>query len=144
MKRPIVVLLAGVFAFALVAASAATLGGLTTDGLGANADVVAACTDGGIDVDFTTSFSQTAPSGYYVDAVVLTVKEAGDCLGADVDIALGSVTGGEGGPAAWQELSGVFSASGTATVTIPTTTDVLAQDVVSIDVLVTGPLPVAP
>jgi hypothetical protein len=138
MKRPIVALLAGLFVFAVVSASAVTLGGLTTDGLGADAEVVAACTTGGVTVDFTTSFDNTV--GYVVDAVVLTVNNPSDCIGADIDIALGSVTGGDAAPDTWQELTGTFAdVDGTATATIATSTLVLAEDVVNIDVLVTGP-----
>ena len=70
-KKVIVALLGGVLSAGLVGASAATLGGLTGGGLGADDQIVAACDTDGIAVGYTTAYSATAQT-YQVTAVNFT------------------------------------------------------------------------
>ena len=63
-------ILGAVIAAALVSASAATLGGLTTQTLGAETAVVAGCDTNGIDISYATSYNATTQL-YEVTAVEL-------------------------------------------------------------------------
>jgi hypothetical protein len=70
MKRAIAAVLAGLFTFGGVYGLAASLN-LTTDGLGAAADVVAACQAGAMNATYTSSYSASTP-GYTVATVTVT------------------------------------------------------------------------
>jgi len=67
--------LGAVIAAALVSASAATLGGLTTQTLGAETAVVAGCDTNGIDISYATSYNATTQL-YEVTAVELLNVDA--------------------------------------------------------------------
>jgi len=68
-------ILGAVIAAALVSASAATLGGLTTQTLGAETAVVAGCDTNGIDISYATSYNATTQL-YEVTAVELLNVDA--------------------------------------------------------------------
>jgi hypothetical protein len=77
--------LAGVGVAGLVGAAAASLD-LTTNSLGADAQVVASCDTDGIGVSWETGYNATAQR-FDVDAVVLTGVDA-PCDGLDLEIVL--------------------------------------------------------
>jgi hypothetical protein len=82
--------LGALIAAALVSASAATLGGLNSDTLGANDDVVAACDTNGIDMSYSYAYN-AASQWYDVTAVNFTnVNAACDTLSASISLANGT------------------------------------------------------
>ncbi len=82
LRKKSVAVLAGLAIAGTVGASAASLGGLNSDNLGADTGVVASCDDNGIAVAYTTAWDATAvdPGGvtnvtvgsYVVDGITLT------------------------------------------------------------------------
>jgi hypothetical protein len=70
MKRKTIAVVAGIAVFAAVSASAATLGGIKTDDLGANSNAVAGQLTQGVNVSFTTAYDATL-GGYKVTGVTL-------------------------------------------------------------------------
>ena len=85
-KKVVVALLGGVLSAGLVGASAATLGGLTGGGLGADDQIVAACDTDGIAVGYTTAYSATAQT-YQVTAVNFTLVDPA-CNGKAASLSL--------------------------------------------------------
>ena len=59
MRRKITAVIVAVFVFSLIAASAASLGGISAGGVGADAEVVASCDTNGVDVDFAYAYNAT-------------------------------------------------------------------------------------
>ncbi|MCE9623817.1 MAG: hypothetical protein K8R99_15865 [Actinomycetia bacterium] len=70
-KTPFIAVLAGVSIAGVVGASAATLGGLSSTGLGSDNTVIAACDSDGISIAYTTAYNATAQE-YQVSAVNFT------------------------------------------------------------------------
>ena len=58
-KRSLLAVLLGVVVFGLTVAAAASLGGITTDNLGADEAVVASCDTDGVTVTYTSSYDAT-------------------------------------------------------------------------------------
>ena len=85
-NKVIVALLGGVLSAGLVGASAATLGGLTGGGLGADDQIVASCDSTGIAVGYTTAYSATAQT-YQVTAVNFTLVDPA-CNGKAASLSL--------------------------------------------------------
>jgi hypothetical protein len=83
-RKASLAVLAGVAITGVVGAAAASLGGLTTDSLGADDAIVAACDDDGIDVVFTTSHDGTS---FVVDSVDFS-DVAAACDGLSWDLVL--------------------------------------------------------
>lgn len=71
----VVAILGGVLSMGVVGASAATLGGLTGSGIGADDQIVASCDTDGITVGYTTAYSAAAQV-YQVTAVNFTAVNA--------------------------------------------------------------------
>lgn len=110
MRRKLAALILGVLAFSLVVASAASLGGITTADLGADASVVASCDTDGVVVDYTVSYVPGAPGNFDVATVVVTsINIACNTYAIDVSLGDGTTELGTG--------SGTVAA-GAATVTI--------------------------
>jgi hypothetical protein len=132
-NRPITAVLAGLAAFSLVAATAATLGGLTVGGLGADSDDVAACSDpGGIDVTFTTGTYDAAEDLFPVAEVELSAPDAESCDGQLATIVLLDDEPGEGTALATVEAT--FSGQ-TATASLTTTVDAAAVEGIAVSVV---------
>jgi hypothetical protein len=74
-KRKTIAIVAGLAVFAAVSASAATLGGLKTDDVGANSNAVAGQLTGGVNVSFTTAYDATL-GGYKITGVTLAANGA--------------------------------------------------------------------
>ncbi|MCU1361301.1 MAG: hypothetical protein JWN99_2590 [Ilumatobacteraceae bacterium] len=83
-------ILGALIAAALVSASAATLGGLTSDSLGANDSVVAACDSDGIDIAYTYAYNATS-QWYDVTDVNFSGVDP-NCDGLDASISLADGT----------------------------------------------------
>jgi hypothetical protein len=90
-KQLVLALAAGTTAFAAVVGSAATLGGITSDDLGADTSVVASCDSDGVTVDYTTAYDAT--DGVYEVTGVELGGIAADCQGQDVNVTLGGADG---------------------------------------------------
>lgn len=86
-KRLLFGALAGVTAFAAVNGSAASLGGITSGGLGADDSAVASCDANGVTTSYTTAYNTTTAAGYKVDDI--TVSNIADaCNGKTMKITL--------------------------------------------------------
>ncbi len=83
-KRMIFAVVCGVSAFGIVGASAASLGGITGTGLGADVGVVASCDTDGVAVDFVNGYDPTSGS-YRTTAVNVTAINAA-CNGAAISL----------------------------------------------------------
>ncbi|HEY2644964.1 MAG TPA: hypothetical protein VGI56_14510 [Galbitalea sp.] len=86
-KRKTIAIVAGLAVFAAVSASAATLGGLTTNDLGANSAAVAGQLTGGVTVTFTTAYDATL-GGYKITGVNLAGTTATEKFPVGANIAL--------------------------------------------------------
>ena len=110
------------------AASAASLGGLTSTGVGSNDVVVAACDSDGVSIAYTTSYSATA-SQYQVTAVTLS----GIAVGCANQTAAVTVKGAGGTALASGSLT-VTGVSHAITLSVP----VSAQSLVGASVVISG------
>lgn len=77
MNRIVLAAAAGIVAVGAVSASAASLGGITSESVGVDNAVVASCDSDGIDVDYTVSYFAD-DSTYIIDTVDLS-GIAGPC-----------------------------------------------------------------
>lgn len=85
-KRAVLGLLAAMTAFGAVAASAASLGGITSDSLGADNTAVTACDTDGVTTSYTVSYDSAIP-GY--EAGTVTVDGIADaCNGQNMTVNL--------------------------------------------------------
>ena len=125
-RRGAVVLL-GIGAFGLAAASAASLGGLTSDTLGADNAAVTSCDSDGVTLAYTNAYDATA--GLYKTSSVTISGMAAACNGKSLSITLASASASLG--------SGTAVVSGTSqTVALSTTAD--AKLVTQAAVVITG------
>ncbi len=116
----------GIAAFG--AASAASLGGLTSTSVGSNDTVVAACDTDGVSIAYTTSYSATA-SQYQVTAVTLS-GIAATCANQTAAVTVK----GAGGTAL---ASGSLTVTGTSAA-ITLSAPVSAQSLVGASVIISG------
>lgn len=130
-KKNAVALLAGVAVAAAVTASAASLGGISTEWLGANSNTVASPITGGLNVTWETAYNSA--EGYYVvtDFEVDTITDETLPVGADIKLTL-QLTGN-----AVKEFSGSIGTDGGVdfTGTFPL---VAAHDVEGVSVVLVG------
>jgi hypothetical protein len=121
--------LGALIAAGLVSASAATLGGLNSDTLGANDDVVASCDTDGIGMSY--QYAYNAASQYYeVTAVDFSgVNAACDTLDASVSLANGTTL------LTTEASAGITVTSNAFTITL--TTPVQAELVTSASLIIT-------
>jgi hypothetical protein len=145
-KQLVLALAAGTTAFAAVVGSAATIGGISSDDLGADTSVVASCDADGITVEYDTSY--VASTGVYeVSSITLG--------GIDLDCATQAVAvtlGGTDGDPELGEASGTLPISddldaagnehvltfGTTAAGSPAVVGVDAEDVEQIAVVISG------
>ncbi|GAB2623368.1 hypothetical protein [Pseudactinotalea suaedae] len=131
-KKNVVAVLAGVAVATAVAASAASLGGLTTQWLGANSNVVQSPVTGGLDVDWDTAYD--AALGYYVvSGFTLDTTDAKETLpeGADVQLTLELAEG-------TTEFEGTIDAEGTVDFGAAALPSIAAHDVEGVSVVLVG------
>jgi len=126
-KRTVIAVVAAVAAFGAVSASAATLGGLNSKSLGADANVVASCDTDGVAVAYTTAYDATAKE-YLVSGVNLTsINAACNTFAVSVSVANGTTSLSSG--------TGTVTA-GAATVSLAT--PVSAKNLNQVAVVISG------
>jgi hypothetical protein len=131
-KKNVVALLAGVAVATAVAASAASLGGITTQWLGANSNAVQSPVTGGVDVTWDTSYD--AKLGYYVvSGFTLDTADEAETLPAGADIAL-TLQLAEG----TTEFEGTIETDGTVDFGAAALPEIAAHDVEGVSVVITG------
>lgn len=131
-RRKITAVILAVLVFSLIAASAASLNGINTADLGADATVVAACDSDGVDVDYNWTYTPGAPGFFDVDSVVVSAIEDPGCDNYDIYVELGDGTNVLG--SGQDVVSG-----GSATVTItPVGTEVDAELVTEIGIVISN------
>lgn len=131
-KKNVVAVLAGVAVATAAAASAASLGGLTTQWLGANSNVVQSPVTGGVGVDWDTAYD--ADLGYYVvSGFTLDTTDADETLpeGAEVQLTMQLADG-------TTEFEGTIDADGTVDFGAAALPDIAAHDVEGVSVVVVG------
>ncbi len=130
-KRTLVASLLGLTAFGAVFGSAASLGGLTPDRLGADSEVVASCDTDGVSLAYVRTYDATSPAGYKVTGV--TVSGVADTCDAQlVSVTLTDGTGAvlSEGTQAMPTATGVFSH------TVPVSPLKLAESVANAHVVI--------
>jgi hypothetical protein len=126
-KSNAIAVIAGTAVFAAVSASAATLGGIQSDDVGANSNVVKAQLENGVNVAWTTAFD-SALGAYEVTGVTLTTNGAETIPAtASVKLTLTDSTG-----AVLTELSGTGGILGAPASTIA------AHDVYGVSLVING------
>ena len=130
MNRIVLAGAAGIVAVGAVSASAASLGGVTSDQVGVDSGVVASCDTDGIDVDYTVAYSSDDTT-YDVNDVTLSDVDA-TCAGQTYTVTLADDTGTN---LATQTGAAV---SGTTTVNF-LADDVDGEQVTAIAVAIVGP-----
>ena len=114
MRKKSVAVLAGLAVAGIVGASAASLGGVRSEDLGADVGVVGSCDTNGVDVDFST-----AVVGNAVNVTSLTLSDVNAaCSGQTVQVTLLDGTNAQLGTAgtATAGAGGTVSVSGFGTV----------------------------
>lgn len=86
-KRLLIGATFGVTMFGAVMGSAASLGGITTDGLGADDTIVAACDSNGVSTAYTTAYNTTGTAGYKVATVTVSGLD-NTCDGDAIEVRL--------------------------------------------------------
>ena len=131
-KRKVGAILAGAAVFAVVSASAATLGGLQTNHLGANSNEVIAPVTKGVGISWTTKYNETAKA-YVVDGVTLTALGQGESIPKDAEV---KVTLADKAGVALGEY--VSTNGGSTWTTAPAPGSVKAHDVKRASVVING------
>ena len=91
-RRTILVILGGVLSFAIVVGMAASLGGLTSSGLGADDSVVASCDTNGVTSSYSSVYNTTTSAGFKVNDVTIgAIDDA--CDGDSMTITLTGAAG---------------------------------------------------
>ena len=129
-KRILLALAAGVTVTGAVAASAASLGGITSTSLGADDTVVASCDTDGIGAGYTTAYA-SGTTAYNTTAVNLTGVAAA-CNGLAYSVTVADSSG-----ASLNTTTGTLAvASGASTITL--STPVAAEAVVHLSAVISG------
>ena len=130
MRRNLFALAAAVVVFCSVLAMAASLGGITSDGLGADGTAVASCDADGVTTSYTTSYNATA--GEYVVTAVTVGGVANACDGKSIQVTLANSSGTSVGSG-----STTIPNDGAATsVTVTLSSAASAQNAANVDVLI--------
>jgi hypothetical protein len=118
---------AGLATFSVIGAFAATLGGITSDQLGADASVVTSCDSDGVTVIYNTSYDG-ADDRYEVDSVTIGSIDAA-CVGQVLSVTLANGT---------TNLAETDQTVAGATETVPFTPTPDAEDVTNTAIVITG------
>lgn len=127
--RKTLALVGGVAVFAIVSASAATLGGLQTDHIGANSNAVAAPVENGVSVSWDTAYDVSSRA-YVVTGVSIAASDDDESIPDAAEVRL-TLTGTSGA-----SLGEYVSTDGGATWSAPS--DILAHDVTGASVVING------
>lgn len=93
-KRKVTAILAAIATFGIIAASAATLGGLQTDAIGANSNIVEAPVTEGVAITWQTAYSADETT-YVVTGIDLTALGSDESIPTSAKISV-TVTDAEG------------------------------------------------
>lgn len=127
MRKKLTAVVLAALAFGLVAASAASLGGIDQADLGADATVVASCDTDGVTVDYTLDYTDTGDPGYFAVTDVVVSGIDGNCDGDDIYVEIG------GSDAELDNGSATVQTGGTTTVALMAgTADAEAVDEIAI------------
>ncbi|MCU1414513.1 MAG: hypothetical protein JWN80_1853 [Microbacteriaceae bacterium] len=142
-KRMTIAVVAGVAVFAGVSASAATLGGIKTDDLGANSNAVAAQLTSGAGVKYTVGYDATANAGagaYKVTGVTVAPIGATESFGAGsaINLTLKGASGVSLAEFTGAGIAGAGPTTGLVTLTEVGTTVIPAYDVIGASLVVNG------
>lgn len=126
MRKKVMAVVFAILAFSLIAASAATLGGITVADVGADAELVASCDDDGVTVDFG-ALTYDDVSGDYVTSVVNITDINSDCDGLPIHVTLSNIAGDD-----YASATGVVTGT-TASVSVGYDAEALRRVVVAIN-----------
>jgi hypothetical protein len=132
-KRLTIGLVAATAVFGIVFASAASLGGITAQSLGADDSVVASCDTDGVSTAYVTVYTAAGTAGYKVDSVTVSgINNA--CDGKAIKVTL---TG-----AADAELETITttvpSDAGATSMAVDFANSTLAESVAGVHVIISG------
>lgn len=113
----------------LAVASAATLGGINSDSLGADEGPVVSCDVDGVDAEYTSSYD-VVDGRYEVTEVTISAMNAA-CVGLDLEVTLTDDTGAVLATTAPVVVAGISE-------TIPVTAEPAAESVNGIAVIISG------
>lgn len=131
-KRIVFGLLLGMTVFGAVMGSAASLGGITPEGLGADDAIIASCDTDGVTTSQATAYGATGTAGYKVSSV--TVGNLNDaCDGKTIEVRLT----GAGNASLETQSKTVETGAGTST-TLTFGNSTLAESVTGVHVVVSG------
>jgi hypothetical protein len=139
-RKHIIAILAGLGVAGLVAASAATLGNVVSDNLGAGTGDVASCTVEGVNTSYNIDYDEDVPGGIVTGVQVELDDHADDAACANQALTV-TLAGAAGTPELGTATS-TMGALGIGTVAFPAAGDPLAVDaaaVFSISVVIDGP-----
>lgn len=91
MRKRLTAVVLAVLVFSIIAASAASLGGINQADLGADATVVASCDTDGVTVDYTLSYTDTGDPGYFAVTEVVVTDINANCNGDDIYVEIGGL-----------------------------------------------------
>lgn len=132
-KKIVFGLLFGSTVFGTAMGSAASLGGVTTDGLGADNAIIGSCDTDGVTTSYTTAYSTSGTAGYKVTTVTVSGL-ANACDGKAIEVRL---TGASS--ASLETASKTVETDSNATSTTLTLTNpALAQSVTGVHIVVSG------
>lgn len=132
-KRLVFGLLFGVTMFGAVMGSAASLGGITAQGLGADDTLIASCDTDGVTTSYTTAYNATGSPGYKV-ATVSVAGLANTCDGQAIEVRL---TGAAG--ASLETVSKtVETDAGSTSTSLTFGSSTLAESVTGVHIVVSG------
>jgi hypothetical protein len=129
--RVLLGLLAGAMVFSMVIGMAASLGGLTSNKLGADDAVVAACDTDGVTTSYTNAYSASGTAGYKVGNVVVG-GIADTCDGDALSVSLT----GSGGTSLGEQSMTVPTGVGTSATVSFSGSNVLAESVTGVHVVI--------
>lgn len=132
-KRLATGIVVGVAVFAAAFGMAASLGGLTSDSLGADDQSVGTCDSDGVGTSYTTDYDAAAPAGFKVIEVTVT-GIADTCDGKTIEVALT----GSGGTLIEEQASTVPSDAGTSASLAFSDPGSLAEAVTGVHVMISG------
>jgi len=131
-RKKLLAVVMAVLVFGLIAASAASLGGINTADLGADSVVVAACDTDGVDVDYNYTYNSGAP-GYFEMTSVDVSSIAAGCDNYAIHVTLGDDgTLGELG------TGDVADIGATGTINVAISAGVDAEAVEEIGIVISG------
>jgi len=113
-RRRVAAVIAGVAAFGLASAAAATLGGITSPTLGADVGVIASCDTDGVTLAYTNTYDATL--GRYQTTVVTVSGIAVPCAGKALSVTLKDAAGASLGTGT---VASIVGASAAVTLTAP-------------------------